>query len=84
MKKAKDWFTRARTANLLMASFIIMTSVGAFFIDISVGFITLGVASGVLGFLLEVVCMFFLPYFALDLPQVAALLGLYARGLRLP
>jgi hypothetical protein len=44
--------TRTSTANMLMASFIIMTSVGAFFIDISVGFITLGVASGVLGFLL--------------------------------
>jgi hypothetical protein len=44
--------TRTSTANMLMASFIIMTSVGAFFIDISVGFITLGVVSGVLGFLL--------------------------------
>jgi len=44
--------TRTWTANMLMASFIIMTSVGAFFIDISVGFITLGVVSGVLGFLL--------------------------------
>lgn len=44
--------TRAGTANMLMASFIIMTSIGAFYIDISVGFITLGVASGVLGFLL--------------------------------
>jgi|UppTromiDAQMD023_1034426.scaffolds.fasta_scaffold33445_1 hypothetical protein len=44
--------TRAATANMLMASFIIMTSIGAFYIDISAGFITLGVASGVLGFLL--------------------------------
>lgn len=44
--------TRTSAANMLMASFIIMTSIGAFYIDISVGFITLGVASGILGFLL--------------------------------
>ncbi len=51
-KFAAKLITRNSTANMLMASFIIMTSVGAFFIDISVGFITLGVVSGVLGFLL--------------------------------
>lgn len=49
---ARKRVTRTSTANMLMASFIIMTSIGAFFIDISVGFITLGVASGLLGFLL--------------------------------
>lgn len=44
--------SRAAAANLLMASFIIMTSIGAFFIDTSVGFITLGVSCGLLGLLL--------------------------------
>jgi hypothetical protein len=43
---------RAVTANILMGSFIIMTSVGAFCIDVSAGFITLGVASGLIGFIL--------------------------------
>lgn len=52
VKFASKSITRTSTANMLMASFIIMTSIGAFFIDISVGFITLGVVSGVLGFLL--------------------------------
>lgn len=49
---ASKRITRTATANMLMASFIIMTSIGAFYIDISVGFITLGVASGLMGFLL--------------------------------
>ncbi len=44
--------SRAAAANLMMASFIIMTSIGAFFIDVSVGFITLGVSCGLLGLLL--------------------------------
>lgn len=44
--------TRGATANLMMASFIIMTSIGAFYIDTSVGFITLGVSCGLLGLLL--------------------------------
>lgn len=44
--------SRPLAANILMCSFIIMTSVGAFFIDVSVGFITLGATSGVMGFIL--------------------------------
>ncbi len=44
--------SRAAAANLMMASFIIMTSIGAFFIDVSAGFITLGVSCGLLGLLL--------------------------------
>jgi predicted Kef-type K+ transport protein len=52
MKKIQNWFTRGRTANLLMASFIIMTTIGAFHISPAVGFITSGVSCGALGFLL--------------------------------
>lgn len=43
---------RAVTANILISSFIIMTSVGAFYIDVSAGFITLGATSGLIGFIL--------------------------------
>jgi len=43
---------RTVAANILMGSFIIMTSVGAFCIDVSTGFITLGVTSGLMGFIL--------------------------------
>jgi hypothetical protein len=52
MKKVQQWFTRRRTANMLMASFIIMTTIGAFYISLPVGFITAGACSGALGFLL--------------------------------
>jgi hypothetical protein len=52
MKKIQNWFTRGRTANLLMASFIIMTTIGAFYISVPVGFISAGVSCGALGFLL--------------------------------
>jgi hypothetical protein len=52
MKKVLQWFTRRRTANMLMVSFIIMTTIGAFYISLPVGFITAGVCSGALGFLL--------------------------------
>jgi hypothetical protein len=43
---------RALTANLLMFSFILMTSIGAFLIFPAAGFITAGVCCGVFGYLL--------------------------------
>jgi hypothetical protein len=52
MKKVKDWFTRARTANLLMASFIIMTTTGAFLFNPALGFAVAGLTCGALGLLL--------------------------------
>lgn len=52
MKKTKEWFTRPRTANLLMASFIIMNTIGAFMFSPALGFIVAGVTSGALGLLL--------------------------------
>ena len=51
-KFASVFKNRNITANILMTSFILMTAVGAFCIDISIGFITLGVTSGLVGFLL--------------------------------
>jgi len=48
--KDKDW--RALTANLLMVSFILFTSVGAALLLPAAGFITAGVACGIFGYLL--------------------------------
>jgi len=51
-----DWLrlvlNRANAANVLMVSFIIFTSIGAWMIRPSVGLIVAGVSCGVLGFLL--------------------------------
>lgn len=44
--------TRRSTANVLMFSFIIMTSIGGFLISPAVGFIIAGATSGIFGFLL--------------------------------
>ena len=44
--------TRTSAANMLMASFIIMTTVGAFIFSIPVGFIVAGVSCGAVGLLL--------------------------------
>ena len=52
MKKIQNWFTRDRAANMLMASFIIMTTIGAFNISVPAGFITAGISCGALGLLL--------------------------------
>ena len=52
MRKVKQWFTRPRTANILMASFIIMTTTGAFIFSIPVGFVVAGVCCGAVGLLL--------------------------------
>lgn len=43
---------RSLTANLLMLSFILMTSIGAFMIFPPAGFIAAGVCCGVFGYLL--------------------------------
>ena len=51
-KKVKQWFTRTRTANLLMASFIIMTTTGAFLFNPALGFAVAGLTCGALGLLL--------------------------------
>ena len=48
----KQWLTRPRAANLLIASFIIMTTIGASIISIQVGFIIAGISCGVVGVLL--------------------------------
>lgn len=52
MKKVKQWFTRPRTANILMASFIIMTTTGAFLFNPATGFVVAGLTCGALGLLL--------------------------------
>ena len=43
---------RANAANVLMVSFIIFTSIGAWMIRPSLGLIVAGVSCGILGFLL--------------------------------
>jgi hypothetical protein len=48
----RNFNLRALTANLLMLSFILMTSIGAFLIFPAAGFITAGVCCGVFGYLL--------------------------------
>ncbi len=48
----KQWLTRPRAANLMIASFIIMTTIGASIISIPVGFIIAGISCGVVGVLL--------------------------------
>lgn len=48
--KDQDW--RRLTANLLMVSFILFTSVGAALLLPAAGFITAGVACGIFGYLL--------------------------------
>lgn len=50
--KIVQWFTRARTANVLMGSFIIMTTIGAFIFSIPAGFVVAGVCCGAVGLLL--------------------------------
>lgn len=48
--KTRDW--RRITANMLMVSFILLTSVGAALLLPAAGFITAGVTCGVFGYLL--------------------------------
>jgi hypothetical protein len=48
--KLLNW--RSAAANLMMLSFIIMTSVGAALITPAAGFITAGVCCGIFGYLL--------------------------------
>jgi len=48
----KRLFTRRSAANWLMLSFIIFTSVGAGLFSPALGFVVLGVTSGIFGFLL--------------------------------
>jgi len=50
--KFLQWFTRSRAANLLIASFIIMTTIGAFIFSIPAGFVVAGVCCGVVGYIL--------------------------------
>jgi hypothetical protein len=49
-RKVEDW--RALTANLMMFSFILFTSVGAALLMPAAGLITAGVACGIFGYLL--------------------------------
>ena len=44
--------TRTSTANMLMASFIIMTTTGAFLFNPATGFVVAGLTCGALGLLL--------------------------------
>jgi hypothetical protein len=56
VKKLFGWLKsgdlRALTANIMMLSFILLTSVGAALLLPAAGFITAGVACGVFGYLL--------------------------------
>lgn len=49
-RKLEDW--RTLTANLMMFSFILFTSVGAALLMPAAGLITAGVACGIFGYLL--------------------------------
>jgi hypothetical protein len=50
--RLKRFVSRASLANVLIASFIIMTSIGGFLLAPPIGFIVCGVCSGVVGYLL--------------------------------
>jgi uncharacterized membrane protein len=52
MDRLRASSNRANAANVLMVSFIIFTSIGAWMIRPSVGLIVAGVSCGVFGFLL--------------------------------
>lgn len=50
--RVKNSLTRQTVANLLMALFIILSTIGAFLIYLPAGFIAAGLACGLLGLLL--------------------------------
>jgi len=50
--RMRTFFNRSTFAYLLMLSFILFTTVGAALVYVPAGFITAGVACGILGYLL--------------------------------